>query len=842
VLPALAFLLCAIALSSAPAYVHGPDSFSSATTITPGAYTSAQPAYGSSFYKIDVTRGTTLVALLQFDRGADYDLYVYDMYQQEVAHSANRALGVAELTQYLAVTTGYHLLEVRFISGSQLNYTLTVDLSRFTVLSTNWGSPGSPEEAGPGETGAPFSVTVRNENDYAVAGLTGALNLPTFFTNVMGGLTATASYSGTVAPGQTFTLAFPLDISAGATVGVYACNLTLGSYQVSGSRLLAKLPVNLTVDIWLTGKSLLQAALSPRLLTPGTANMLTLNVSNTGTAPADAVQLVVRPPAPLVTTGGDTWMLGSLSPGETASATFTLYVPATSQLATYQLGVTLSYTNVLGLQTTETLSLAFLVPQLVETRLAATAEPQEAPTGVLRRLHGKLTRADTGAGVPGATIYLDSVDPRLTSRTTSVATDSFGYWEAHVTPEIDGTYVYTARFDGGPTPQNPATVYGSSRSETSLAATAAIEMLCPNPWQVASPAERLSFTLQITNRGPRTETYYLDATGLPQGASTSFSSNGVSVKEVQVAPGQTAALTLSVLLPEGLAGGVYRFQFTAKGEFAERSLALTVTVQQPQRQVELSSPFLSLTAATGQSLSYPVRVSNLGVEPEQVFVSMNLTGDVLDWTPSFAADGKTIDHVTLGPGESQWIVFTASPPYLVKVDEYHLLLFAATQDGKYTSTLSLTARILGSYKVEIDFQPVNPTVAVGERTEVTVVASNTGESPVSSLRLNVNVTGPSLNLPVTVVPVDVLSVAPRERATFVLRIAPASTAATGDYRLRVEAVSAEGSFGVRELVVSVQTAIPWLYIQVGIAAIAAGIIVLAVERLLSRLKVKVRKD
>ena len=168
-IPAAMLFLAMTTLVSIPASAQGfGDSFDSATLITPGLYMNSEPVYTSNFFKITVPRGTILAALLQFGSATDYDLYVYDMYRQEVARSTSRELGATELAQYTALTTGYHFVEVRFVLGGQSNYTLTVDLSRFTVTSANWGSPGSPVEVGPGDAGASFSVTARNENDLSL--------------------------------------------------------------------------------------------------------------------------------------------------------------------------------------------------------------------------------------------------------------------------------------------------------------------------------------------------------------------------------------------------------------------------------------------------------------------------------------------------------------------------------------------------------------------------------------------------------------------------------------------------------------------------------------------------
>ena len=347
-----------------PAHAQPSYSLDSATTVSPGSYTyTLDPAVTTSHYfRTYVLREATLTTMLTFNSTADFDLYVYDPYKVQVASAESLGAGLTERLQHAAAVDGYYCIEVRYRSGTATAYTLTLEAANFKVLTANWVTSSGSVDAGPGDKGANLAVTVRSENNYTVTGFSGVLNLKSPFTNVTGGLTASSYSSSPITSGQTMAFTFTLNVAPDALVGVYTLTLSLSYYSVSGSALISRLPVNLTVPTLLPGKSLLQVTPSTQFITAGAVTNVNLTVRNSGTAAASAVELTLTVPPPLaLETKDNKWYIQAVNPGESIVVACSLYAPISSVGNTYQLTLSFAYTTTVGSFRTESRILSITV-------------------------------------------------------------------------------------------------------------------------------------------------------------------------------------------------------------------------------------------------------------------------------------------------------------------------------------------------------------------------------------------------------------------------------------------------------------------------------------------------
>jgi len=364
------------------------------------------------------------------------------------------------------------------------------------------------------------------------------------------------------------------------------------------------------------------------------------------------------------------------------------------------------------------------------------------------------------------------------------------------------------------------------------------EIKADDYWQVTSPGSTVAFDLRFKNPSAYYDDFflYVENPPLPENWVASFYFDGKKVKGIGVEANQTVNVALLVKVPEDAVPGDYRFRVQFAGRYANATRALTVTVESVLRGISVASPIQSQSILTGRSSSFPILVTNNGLQNETILLMLNRTSELMPWDISFSEN-----ELTLAPREDRLIMLSIKPPTIVREDYYPINIMASTRDGKVKATTEVTVRILGSYLLEIvGIQPINPQVNSGEKIDVIVTVRNMGESPLTRVRLKVTSGGIS-NILIT--PLDVLVLEPFADVSFYVRLSPNSGLTPGDYVIDVQAESSEVEGGVRAFVVSVTSPVPWFWISIGVTVVATGIAVIVIERLISRfgIALKIRR-
>ena len=360
-----------------------------------------------------------------------------------------------------------------------------------------------------------------------------------------------------------------------------------------------------------------------------------------------------------------------------------------------------------------------------------------------------------------------------------------------------------------------------------------IDFYCPDNWQITTPGKNVTFNLYLENKCPERDNYllYVDNPPLPKNWTARFMIGGKEIKSFSVLPDETANIIMIVSVPEDTSPGDYMFRVKVNGNFASATQGLSVTVKSISRKISLFCPFPSKSILTGQSVSYPIRVSNDGGRTEEVILEAISTEETLGWDISLSET-----RITLAPKESRWITLDIKPPEIVEEKAYTIIVNGSTADSKINSTLTITTRILANYILEITgTQPIYPQVYSGDKINIIVTVRNLGESTLTGVRLNVNSTA----IPnIIVTPLDILALEPKASAEFQVRISSDPNITPGDYSIEIQAVSSETKSSVRTIVVSVSSPIPWFWISIGIAVIATALVMIALQKVVSKLGIK----
>ncbi len=158
-------------------------------------------------------------------------------------------------------------------------------------------------------------------------------------------------------------------------------------------------------------------------------------------------------------------------------------------------------------------------------------------------------------------------------------------------------------------------------------------------------------------------------------------------------------------------------------------MLLTVPVSAAE-PIELFTPYTSLTASPGQSVSYSVEVMNHTSDIQHIGLSVQQAPT--DWTYELTSGGWTIDQITVKPDASQTINFKITIPYAVQKGEYKLSL--ATDKG---ASLPLTIHIAeaGTFRTELTTeQPNLQGASDASFTYTTTLNNKTAEEQTYALR------------------------------------------------------------------------------------------------------------
>jgi hypothetical protein len=277
-------------------------------------------------------------------------------------------------------------------------------------------------EVGPGDGASVLAVVFVNRGLSQITSVTGTLNLPAGMTASGGGSQAVAKQNTIVAPGATFTLFFEVDVSKSARVQGYNAQLTVqyskilevGQYRTA----------DLLAQFRLTGKAVLDAEAVNREIVPGSANPVSITVSNKGTAAATGVVVTVSATASgangssgmsAVTVGQKTFDVGSIPANGTAEIRPTIYASSAGETS-QSINLQVSYGNAYGVKTSTNIQVGLVVlPRALESDLSVAPAGNSSSIITAGKIFDYKFAVSNVAGKP-----LSNVLITLTSQTDSI--------------------------------------------------------------------------------------------------------------------------------------------------------------------------------------------------------------------------------------------------------------------------------------------------------------------------------------------------------------------------------------------------------------------------------------
>uniref|UniRef100_A0A7J3UYI4 Alpha-galactosidase NEW3 domain-containing protein n=1 Tax=Candidatus Methanosuratincola petrocarbonis (ex Vanwonterghem et al. 2016) TaxID=1867261 RepID=A0A7J3UYI4_9CREN len=340
-----------------------------------------------------------------------------------------------------------------------------------------------------------------------------------------------------------------------------------------------------------------------------------------------------------------------------------------------------------------------------------------------------------------------------------------------------------------------------------------------------------TFTITLANTGETDELVSLK-TAAPEGWTVKISAQdqSASISNICLQSGQKSTLTLKVTPPDNAVLGTYNLTITAASSdgLLFSSLPLTISLVEPSGTISVLTTFKEVTVQAGAVLKYPITIKNQWNTDELLYLSADVPQN---WAVAFMSGDTSISSLLLASGQSIDLVVKVTPPSTVAIGNYTTTIKVRSDDGKFSYALDLKSKIVGSYGLQLTPSTYNTATTTGSSTSITVRVTNTGLSPLSSLKLSVS--PPSEYWEVTTTPSQISSLAPGESVTFSITIKSPADSVAGDYMITMRAYSDQTSSDQVQVRVTLSASASWTIYGV-LVAVATMVVLVAIFKKFGR--------
>ena len=261
------------------------------------------------------------------------------------------------------------------------------------LLDAYFGYPNQKIEVQPGDKNVPFTMVFANVGTGDITGINGFLDLPIQFspaTSAGGVIEADNTQSATA--GSSFTLTFYLNVGKSLPIHDYSgtAKLTYSRVRENGLR-----QVFFDFNFKLTGKGLLNMKADNPFLQPASNNQVTIQVSDSGTASLNDVDITLNSQSNASNVGSNLqnvvidqhhWNIGTVSTGSSNSYSFNIFVPQDLADQTLHLPFTLTYFDSQGNHISDMRTVDLIVGPASSTTTIKLSTPSYIMMGVMQNL------------------------------------------------------------------------------------------------------------------------------------------------------------------------------------------------------------------------------------------------------------------------------------------------------------------------------------------------------------------------------------------------------------------------------------------------------------------------
>ncbi|MGC8836902.1 MAG: NEW3 domain-containing protein [Anaerolineae bacterium] len=351
-----------------------------------------------------------------------------------------------------------------------------------------------------------------------------------------------------------------------------------------------------------------------------------------------------------------------------------------------------------------------------------------------------------------------------------------------------------------------------------------LTMYSDYPSMVIGIGEDVTITLRLKAQG-KPQVAHLDLRGLPEGWTATFKGGGRAIKAVYVPLEDSASVSLTLELPDGVAPGNYAFAVTARSDVAQAEWPLEIVVKEkaPSR-LSFDTDLPIVTGSPNTTFRFTATLKNEGDEDLMV----NLTSEVPSgFGATFRVGGQETTSFPLEANQSKTVSIEVKGYSNPAAGDYPITVRADA--GNASASLTLTVRVTGNpdLKISAPNGRLSADAYAGKETTVKVLISNEGSAPARGVRLS---SSTPANWTVEFDPKEIAEIPAGQEVEVTAKVRPAEKAVAGDYMVTVRASTEGTATESADFRITVRTSTLWGVVGVALIAIAVGVVALAVMR------------